>query len=88
MFAELARKPHHVELIYAELAERDIADTKVLSALPHLNAVIQEALRLYTVLPTAGSRKTGKNGVTIGGVFIPPYTTIVNPRYCIHRSML
>ncbi|TAQ86938.1 hypothetical protein B7494_g4735 [Chlorociboria aeruginascens] len=84
LFAELAKKPHHIELVYAELGG-DITDTKVLSGLPHLNAVIQEALRLYPVLPTAGSRKTGKNGVTIGDVFIPPFTTIVNPRYSIHR---
>jgi cytochrome P450 len=86
LFSELARKPYHIETTYSELVEADITDTKVLSRLPHLNAVIQEALRLYTVLPTAGSRKTGKNGVTIGGVFIPPNTTIVNPRYSIHRS--
>ncbi|KAI9643581.1 hypothetical protein NHQ30_008202 [Ciborinia camelliae] len=85
LFSELARNPHQIETAYAEIAEKDITDTKVLSGLPYLNAIIQEALRLYPVLPTAGSRKTGKHGVTIAGVFIPPNTTVVNPRYSIHR---
>ncbi|KAI1819124.1 cytochrome P450 [Xylaria intraflava] len=85
LFAELARKPEHIEEVFEEMKGLDINDTKTLSTLPHLNAVIQEALRLYPVLPTAGSRKVGKNGVTIGGVYIPPYTTIINPRFSIHR---
>ncbi|KAI1431257.1 cytochrome P450 [Xylaria sp. CBS 124048] len=85
LFAELARKPEQIEAVYNEMIGMDITDSKTLSTLPHLNAVIQEALRLYPVLPTAGSRKVGKNGVTIGGVYIPPYTTIINPRFSIHR---
>jgi len=85
LFAELAQKPQHIESVYAELSAANITDSKVLSGLPYLNAVIQEALRLYPVLPSAGSRKTGEIGVTIAGVFIPPHTTIVNPRYSIHR---
>ncbi|KAK4185891.1 cytochrome P450 [Podospora australis] len=85
LFAELAQKPEHIDLIYEELRDADITDTKVLNALPHMNAAIQEALRLYTVLPTAGPRKAGPNGVTVAGVFIPPNTTIINPRYSIHR---
>ncbi|KAK0634267.1 cytochrome P450 [Bombardia bombarda] len=85
LFAELAKKPEYIEAVYQEMVDVDILDTKVLSQLPNLNAVIQETLRLYPVLPTAGTRKTGPNGVTIAGVFIPPYTTIVNPRYSIHR---
>ncbi|GAP85608.1 putative cytochrome P450 [Rosellinia necatrix] len=85
LFSELARKPEHIEAVFNEMHEVDIADTKALSTLSHLNAVIQEALRLYTVLPTAGPRKVGKSGITVAGVFIPPYTTIVNPRFSIHR---
>ncbi|KAI0202863.1 cytochrome P450 [Astrocystis sublimbata] len=85
IFAELARKPEHIEAVFQEVQEIDISDTKALSTSPHLNAVIQEALRLYTVLPTAGPRKVGQSGLTVNGVFIPPYTTIINPRYSIHR---
>ncbi|KAI1270202.1 cytochrome P450 [Xylariaceae sp. FL1019] len=85
LFAELARKPEWIEAIYEEMQGVDIRDTKTLSTLTQLNAVIQEALRLYPVLPTAGSRKVGSEGVMIGGVFIPPKTTIINPRFTIHR---
>ncbi|KAI0896941.1 cytochrome P450 [Annulohypoxylon nitens] len=85
LFSELARKPDHIEAVYSEVANADIADTKFLGGLPHLNAVIQEALRLYPVLPTAGPRKVGKNGVVIAGVFIPPFTTIISPRFPIQR---
>lgn len=86
LFSELARKPHHAEIIYQELADQDLSDTKVLSQLSHLNAVIQEALRLYPVLPTGGTRDTGEEGMQIAGVFIPPRTKLVMPRYSIHRS--
>ncbi|KAL2259505.1 hypothetical protein VTK26DRAFT_6795 [Humicola hyalothermophila] len=85
IFAELAQKPEHIELIYQELQGVDITDAKALSRLPHLNAVISETLRLYPVLLTAGSRKAGKSGVTIGGTYIPPHTTIILPRYTIQR---
>ena len=86
IFSELAQKPQHIELIHQELQGVDITDAKALGRLPHLNAVIGETLRLYPVLPTAGSRKTGKSGVTIGGTYIPPHTTIILPRFTIQRS--
>jgi cytochrome P450 len=85
LFAELAQKPEHIEGVYQELKDADINESKVLAKLPYLNAVIQEALRMYPVLPTGGSRKTGERGVTIGGVFIPPNTTMVGPRFTIQR---
>ncbi|KAF7531612.1 hypothetical protein G7054_g8695 [Neopestalotiopsis clavispora] len=85
LFAELAKQPQYIDRVYAEIKDADLSNTQVLSMLPELNAVINEALRLYPVLPTAGPRKTGESGVTIGGVFIPPHVTIVNPRYTIHR---
>lgn len=85
LFSELARKPEHIEGICQELKDVDINDSKALANLPYLNAAIQEALRLYPVLPTGGSRKTGPSGVTIGGVFIPPNTTVIGPRFTIQR---
>lgn len=56
-----------------------------LSKLPHLEAVITEALRLYPALPTGGNRKTSMHGLMVGGRYIPPYTTIVAPRFSISR---
>lgn len=86
LFSELARKPEYIEAIHQELADADITENKALAKLPLLNAAIQEALRLYPVLPTGGSRKTGKNGLMIAGVFIPPNTTVIGPRFTIQRS--
>ncbi|KAI1413310.1 cytochrome P450 [Hypoxylon sp. FL1857] len=85
IFCELAKHPSHAEKIYQEVQDVDVTDQKSLNRLPHLNAVINETLRLYTVVPTAGARKTMKEGVVVGGVRIPPYTTIVAPRFSISR---
>jgi cytochrome P450 len=53
--------------------------------LPYLNAILNESLRLHPVLPTAGIRQTATEGVMVAGTYIPPYTTIVTPRYSIAR---
>ncbi|KAF3767922.1 cytochrome P450 [Cryphonectria parasitica EP155] len=51
----------------------------------NFSELFSEGLRLYPVLPTGGSRQTVEEGVTIGGVYIPPYTKIVSPRFSIQR---
>ena len=86
LFRELALGPDHAEKIYDEFHDLDVCNTKLLSILPHLNGVIAEALRLYPALPTCGNRKATRHGVTIGGTYIPPLTTIVAPRFSISRS--
>ncbi|KUI64406.1 Tryprostatin B 6-hydroxylase [Cytospora mali] len=91
IFSELVQAPQHQELIYQELVNHgirsvDVENYKALGRLSHLNAVIQEALRLYPVLLTGAPRKSGSNGVIIAGKYIPPHTTIVSPRYSIQRS--
>lgn len=85
LFYELAKAPRHTDSIVQELKDVNIKDSRALAQCPHLDAVISEALRLYPALPTGGNRKTTKDGVTIGGVYIPPETTIVAPRYVISR---
>ncbi|KAI1406792.1 cytochrome P450 [Hypoxylon sp. FL1857] len=81
----LVKNPHHIELIYHEIAELDINDDTSLGHATHLNAVINESSRLCPTVLTAGARKTGAKGVTIGNTYIPPHTTIVAPRYSIFR---
>lgn len=45
-------------------------------------------MRLYPSLPTGGNRKTSSDeGITVNGIFIPPETTIVGPRFVIARRM-
>ncbi|GFP56517.1 cytochrome P450 monooxygenase nodW [Trichoderma asperellum] len=85
VLCELGKHPEHADQIYEELKDVDVLDLKTLVNLPHLNAVIKEALRLHPALLTGGNRKTSASGLTIGGRFIPPHTTIVAPRYTIGR---
>ncbi|CAN8097825.1 unnamed protein product [Discula destructiva] len=86
ILAELGQHPEHAERIYEELVTIDsIQDVHQLSKLPHLNAVVNETMRLYPALLSAGSRKTTKNGLTVGDKFIPPETTIICPRYSAGR---
>jgi len=87
LFYELAKAPRHADTIVQELKDVNIEDPRALAQCSHLDAVISEALRLYPALPTGGNRKTTKDGVKFGGVYIPPETTIVAPRYVIsHRK--
>jgi cytochrome P450 len=86
VFCELAKHPHHADQVYKELEGIDVADLKALNRVSHLNAVINETLRLYPVLLTGGARKTLQDGMTIGDTYIPPFTTIVAPRFSISRS--
>ncbi|KAI1115756.1 cytochrome P450 [Nemania sp. NC0429] len=85
MIHELSIHPEHIKTIRQELAGVNMTNHKELAELPHLNGAIQEAMRLHPNLLTGGSRKTTHNGVTIGGAYIPPDTTIVSPHYTIAR---
>lgn len=88
IFAELGQHPEQIEKIHQELTTIDnINDVHQLSKLPHLNAVINETMRLYPALLSAGSRKTTQNGMTIAGRFIPADTTIICPRFTVGRRM-
>ncbi|KUI57709.1 Tryprostatin B 6-hydroxylase [Cytospora mali] len=60
-------------------------DVQGLEELTGMNAILNETMRLYPVVPTGGIRMTTNEPVTIGGTVIPPYTTIVAPRYTISR---
>ena len=77
--------PTHIHKIRDELQDVSIIDNKALSELTHLDAVIQEAMRLHPSLITGGSRKTTENGVMINNFFIPPHTTVVTPLYTISK---
>lgn len=82
----LARYPHHVDIIQSEIQQINIDDPKELALrCQHLEAVILECLRYFPALPTGGNRKTMKEGFHVAGIYIPPETTVVAPRFSIFR---
>ncbi|KAL2870706.1 cytochrome P450 [Aspergillus lucknowensis] len=89
LFYELAKAPAQADKIRDEILQKgaDIHDSNSLvRSCPHLEAAIFEALRLYPSIPSAGNRKTSSSeGITIAGIYIPPETTVVAPRFVIGR---
>lgn len=89
-FSWLAQEPHHQAIILKELRDAGIKGVPIASQvqeLPYLNAFVLEVLRLNNPVPTGLPRMTGKKGMTVAGRFIPPYTTVVAPRWNIARRM-
>ncbi|KAK7915085.1 cytochrome P450 [Apiospora marii] len=84
-FYELAHDPSHQDKLLAELAGVNIHDRVSLQSCQHLNAVINETLRLRPAVPTGGYRETPPESMVIGGTYIPGDVVIVAPRYSISR---
>lgn len=63
----------------------DTSNQTILQSLPHLNGIINEALRIHPPVPSGGYRETPPEGLYIAGKFIPGNTTLVAPRYTIGR---
>lgn len=86
IFWYMSKYPAHADKIRKELNSVDrIHDVNALAALPHLNAVISEALRLLPPVLTGNGRITGPNGLMIDGTWIPPNIKIHAPKYVISR---
>ncbi|KAI1760134.1 cytochrome P450 [Hypoxylon sp. FL1150] len=90
LFYELARRPELQERVREEATEAGVTETADNMAiawdkLPLLDGCINEALRLYPALPTAGLRQTVDKPVKVGDTWIPPQTVVVAPRWLIGR---
>lgn len=57
-----------------------------LEALPLLNAVIEETLRLYGAAPASLPRMVPSGGTKLGKYFMPGGTTLCTQAYTIHRD--
>ncbi|KAJ5190082.1 hypothetical protein N7472_009096 [Penicillium cf. griseofulvum] len=57
--------------IRTEFSQEAAMTNARLQALPYLNAVIEEALRIYSVVPSTFPRRTSPDGATIAGKFVP-----------------
>lgn len=85
LFFFLVKYPEHAEKIYNELTHIEPHDVNALSALPHLNAVINESMRLLPVALSITTRVTPPEGLHIEGCWIPGNTKVAAPRYSIFR---
>ncbi|KAI0456218.1 cytochrome P450 [Xylaria acuta] len=81
----LSKDPEHAKKLQSEVDRVDVNDASALAALPHLNGVINEALRLIPPVMTGGNRITGPNGMLIDDVLIPPGVKVTCPKYVLHR---
>ncbi|KAH8101527.1 cytochrome P450 [Cristinia sonorae] len=61
-------------------------DTRYHSEMPYLDAVINEALRLYPVLASGSHRATQKEAVLINAWCIPPNTSVRVHTWSVHRD--
>lgn len=85
VFYYLCIHPSHVEKLRKEQEGVDLSDFRQLQALPHLNGVINEVLRLHPAVPTGGFRETPPEGAYIGDKWVPGYTLICAPRWTLGR---
>lgn len=69
-------------------SDREHADHTSLSNLIHLNAVIDESLRLHPPVPSGLQRVTPPQGLMVGGTFIPGNTIVQVPMHTIQRGKL
>ncbi|PWY75516.1 L-ornithine-N5-monooxygenase [Aspergillus heteromorphus CBS 117.55] len=88
---QLVQHPEHIQRIREELApyitdpSGEVLHEKI-SHLPHLNAIINETLRLHPPVPAEIQRKTPPEGITIDGVYVPGNVDVMCPQYVIGRS--
>lgn len=75
----------HQDKVLDELRDVDIYDPAQLQRCAHLNAIINETLRLHPPVPTGGYRQSPPGGLSIDGTYIPGNVTIVAPRYSLAR---
>ncbi|CAJ2512715.1 Uu.00g008340.m01.CDS01 [Anthostomella pinea] len=76
-------------MVLEELQHLDIYNRKQLQHCDHLNAVINETLRLHPPVPTGGYRQTPPSGLIVGNAYVPGNVTIVSPtRWTTRPNML
>jgi cytochrome P450 len=60
--------------------------TRLANQAPYLNAVINEAMRLYPPIPSSMQRTTPSDGLAVLDEYVPPGTMIGVPTYTVHRD--
>ena len=86
LFYRLACHPQQLRKLQMELDSlTSISDSTVLQHAQHLNAVINETMRLHPATLTGNIRETPPEGAMISGKFVPGKIVICSPRYVIGK---
>ncbi|KAH6680746.1 cytochrome P450 [Halenospora varia] len=101
VYYELSRRPEVQARLREELStlsppilfpipegqEASLPDPKAVEALPLLDAILQETLRLWTAVPGGQPRKTPSPSCTLAGYEnIPPDVRVQSSAYILHRN--
>lgn len=90
LFYYLAKFPTHVKKLRVELDALPEGpsryDTHQLKDLSHLNAVINETLRLLPPIASGVQRYTPAEGLQIGDTWVPGYVNVQVPSYAMFRG--
>ncbi|KAL4886878.1 benzoate 4-monooxygenase cytochrome P450 [Aspergillus karnatakaensis] len=78
--------PHHLETVREEIDSLDKFDSRSLSQLPHLNAIIKETPRLHYPALTGFQRQTPLEGIQIADTYIPGNVNVRIPFYTLFRD--
>ncbi len=89
VFYHLAKDPTQMAKLRTELksmvkSEKDF-DIKNVRDAEHLNAIINETLRLHPPVPSGLYRLTPPEGIVIGDTYIPGDVTVITPGYTLGR---
>ncbi|KAM0541239.1 hypothetical protein ACHAPJ_013327 [Fusarium lateritium] len=91
LFFELGSNPSQIVKLRKEVDEyfdqRVHAESSSLATLTHLNACIDEALRLHPPVPSGMQRVTLPEGLMIGDTRVPGNTIVQVPLHTVHRGM-
>lgn len=93
LFYELSTHQNAQKKLQKEIdehfSEHDEADPVLLAKLSHLQACINESLRLWPPVPSGAQRVTPPEGLQVGDTFLPGDTLVQVPQvptYHMHRS--
>ncbi|TCD68528.1 hypothetical protein EIP91_010584 [Steccherinum ochraceum] len=67
-------------------AGQDALDCAYSVEMKYLDAVINETMRLYPVVPSGDQRATKDKGMTVNSTYIPPYTSVRLHTWTMHRD--
>ncbi|GLB04918.1 hypothetical protein AtubIFM57258_010944 [Aspergillus tubingensis] len=88
---QLVQHPEQVQRLRDEVSpyitapSHEVLHEKIAN-LPHLNAIINETLRLHPPVAASLQRKTPPEGITIEGVYISGNMTVMCPQYVLGRD--